>query len=56
MDYSRMGGVKPTYGKNKPRNKNDNRNNDKGTDKAALLARMKKAAEEGKAPEKEHKG
>jgi hypothetical protein len=56
MDYSRMGGVKPTYGKNKPRNENNRRNNDKGTDKAALLERMKKAAAEGKAPEKEHKG
>ncbi|MCG7493854.1 hypothetical protein [Thalassobius sp. Cn5-15] len=56
MDYSRMGGVKPTYGKNKPRNKNDRRNNDAGTDKAALLERMKKAAEEGKASEEEHKG
>lgn len=56
MDYGRMGGVKPTYGKNKPRNENDRRNNDKGTDKQALLERMKKAAEARKAPKAEHKG
>lgn len=56
MDYGRMGGVKPTYGGNKPRNENDRRNNDKGVDKAALLARIKKAAEARKAPEKEPKG
>ncbi|WP_293577647.1 hypothetical protein [Phaeobacter sp.] len=52
MDYSRMGGVKP--GRNKPRHAEHNAkgtaNNpyDKTTDKAALLARMKAAAEKGK--------
>lgn len=54
MDYSRMGGVKP--GRNQPRfteGKSGHATGKKGAaqkpdPKAALLARMKKAAEQGK--------
>ncbi|MBR9651124.1 hypothetical protein [Thalassovita aquimarina] len=45
MDYSRMGGVKPTYGKNKPRHEDVKRTGGVDrNDKATLLERMKKAA------------
>ncbi|WP_323780545.1 hypothetical protein [Thalassovita sp.] len=50
MDYSRMGGVKPTYGKNKPRlGEEKGPSKDARNDKAKLLERMKKAAEAAKA-------
>lgn len=50
MDYSKMGGVNPTYGKNKPRHDDSNRPGGRDrTDKAKLLERMKKAAAAGKA-------
>ena len=50
MDYSKMGGVKPTYGKNKPRHDDSKRPGASGReDRAKLLERMKKAAEARKA-------
>ncbi len=50
MDYSKMGGVKPTYGKNKPRHDDSKRpGGPDRNDKAKLLERMKKAAAAGKA-------